>query len=374
MKKKYNVSGIEINVRYMNLPIKKGLSSSAAICVLTARAFNILYNLGLNRNEIMKIAYESERYALSKCGRLDQICATKLSISHIIFDDDKLIIHPVKVKRKMNYVIVDLNGKKDTKKILSTLHSCFPFPKNEIQEKVKRMLCEENKKIVNNAKEAIENDNLERLGKIMTESQRLIDESAGKMCKDLEGPKLHKIMNDEKIKELSYGVRGIGSNGDGAGEILAKDEKAQEEIIKYLKEKYQMDSFSVNINPSHDIKKAVVPLAGFGTRMYPFTRTVKKAFVPVVQGKHLKPLILKLVEDLDEAGIEKICFIIGKDEEEIYRDFFKKPLPEEHFAKLKPEEKEYEMRIQKLGEKISFIVQEEKLRIRSCSLFIKRVC
>jgi len=171
MNKNYNVSGIDIKIRYMTLPIKKGLSSSAAVSVLTAKAFNIIYNLNLQYDEIMKIAYEAERYALSKCGRLDQICAKGLKVSHLIFNEDNLEIKSIEVKKNMNYVIADLNGKKDTKKILSSLHSCFPFPKNETQEKVKQMLCEENKKIVHNGLKAIENGNLEELGKIMNKYQ-----------------------------------------------------------------------------------------------------------------------------------------------------------------------------------------------------------
>lgn len=43
----YHVEGLEIDNYKSTLPLKKGLSSSAAICVLTARAFNRLYDLNL---------------------------------------------------------------------------------------------------------------------------------------------------------------------------------------------------------------------------------------------------------------------------------------------------------------------------------------
>jgi galactokinase len=39
----YHVRGLVINNYKTDLPVKKGLSSSAAICVLTARAFNRIY-------------------------------------------------------------------------------------------------------------------------------------------------------------------------------------------------------------------------------------------------------------------------------------------------------------------------------------------
>ena len=45
IKEQYNVGGIEITITKETIPTKKGLSSSAAICVLVARAFNKLYRL-----------------------------------------------------------------------------------------------------------------------------------------------------------------------------------------------------------------------------------------------------------------------------------------------------------------------------------------
>ena len=361
MNRNYDIGGLDVTVRNMTLPIQKGLSSSAAVCVLVTKAYNILYDLELEFYEIMKIAYESEHIALSKCGRLDQICAKGLTLSHLMFNVDSLDIQNVKVKEKLYFVIADLNGKKDTKNILSTLHSCFPFPQNEQQEKVKRMLCEENKKVVATAIKCISEGDLPGLGAVMTKAQILIDESAGVLCEDLKAPLLHKVMNDETIKTYSYGSKGTGSNGDGCIVILAKNEKFQAKIEKYLEEKYNMSSFKCNFNPTHEVKKAVVPVAGYGTRMYPFTRNVKKAFLPIIENNLVKPIIFKIVEELEEAGIEKIALVVSKNEEKLYKEYFKKPISNEHFEKLNKEQKEYELRIQRLGEKITFIIQDEQL-------------
>jgi len=361
MNKNYDVGGVDITIRCMTLPIQKGLSSSAAISVLVAKSFNILYDLGLEFYEIMKIAYESEHIAHSKCGRLDQICAKGLGLSHLVFNKDSLDINPVSLKTKLYFVIADLNGRKDTKKILSTLHSCFPFPKTNLEKKVKEMLCEKNKLLIDEMIYSMKVGNIEKIGRLMNYSQRLIDESAGLICDELKAPILHKVMRDPNIKNWSYGSRGIGSNGDGSIEILARNEKCQKKIEEYLKDEYDMNTFSCSFNPTHKIKKAVIPVAGFGTRIYPFTRTVKKAFLPIVDNGYVKPTILKLVEELDEAGIEEIALIVAKDEEPIYNDFFKNPVTSEHFDKLNDESKEYELKIQRLGEKIKYIVQEEQL-------------
>ena len=69
------VGGIEIDNYMTTLPLKKGLSSSAAICVLAARALNKLYDLRLTVRGEMEMAYHGEILTPSQCGRLDQACA-----------------------------------------------------------------------------------------------------------------------------------------------------------------------------------------------------------------------------------------------------------------------------------------------------------
>ena len=55
-----NEKGIKIENYKSNLPLKKGLSSSASICVLIAKAFNEVYHLKLKPRRIMEIAYLGE--------------------------------------------------------------------------------------------------------------------------------------------------------------------------------------------------------------------------------------------------------------------------------------------------------------------------
>jgi galactokinase len=64
--------GISINNFKTTLPMRKGLSSSAAVCVLTAKCFDAVYELDLDMKEIMEIAYLGELASPSKCGRMDQ--------------------------------------------------------------------------------------------------------------------------------------------------------------------------------------------------------------------------------------------------------------------------------------------------------------
>ena len=53
------------------------------------------------------------------------------------------------------------------------------------------------------------------------------------------------------------------------------------------------------------IKKAVLPVAGFGTRFLPATKAIPKEMLPIID----KPLIEYAVEEAVSAGIEEIIFI-----------------------------------------------------------------
>lgn len=246
MKKKYKIGGIKIKVTKMDLPMKKGLASSAAICVLTARAWNQIYHLNLTTEEEKELAYEGEHLAGSKCGRLDQICASGKKLHKITFFKDYATTEEIKVKEPLNMVIADLNAYKDTKKIMKDLNKCFPFPHNEKEKVVHEMLGVKNKELVEEAKQCIENGDKERLGAVLNESQKLIDK-ASIICDELEAKVLHKVLEDETIKQYSYGGKGIGSGGDGAVQILAKDKQTQNLLVEYFKNDLKMDAFEVDL-------------------------------------------------------------------------------------------------------------------------------
>ncbi len=65
------------------------------------------------------------------------------------------------------------------------------------------------------------------------------------------------------------------------------------------------------------IRKAVLPVAGFGTRFLPATKSSSKEMLPLVD----KPLIHYAVQDAVNAGIEQIIFITGRGKRAI-EDYF----------------------------------------------------
>lgn len=55
------------------------------------------------------------------------------------------------------------------------------------------------------------------------------------------------------------------------------------------------------------VRKAVIAAAGFGTRFLPFTKSMPKEMLPLVD----KPIIQHIVEELVEAGVEDIIIVTG---------------------------------------------------------------
>jgi len=65
------------------------------------------------------------------------------------------------------------------------------------------------------------------------------------------------------------------------------------------------------------VKKAVIPIAGLGTRFLPVTKTVPKELLPIVD----KPILLFIAEEAYRAGIEEIVLVQGRGKGAI-PDFF----------------------------------------------------
>lgn len=66
-----------------------------------------------------------------------------------------------------------------------------------------------------------------------------------------------------------------------------------------------------------DIKKAVIPAAGLGTRFLPATKTIPKEMLPIID----TPTILYVVQEAIDAGVEDIIIVAGRNKTAI-EDFF----------------------------------------------------
>ena len=65
------------------------------------------------------------------------------------------------------------------------------------------------------------------------------------------------------------------------------------------------------------LRKAVLPVAGLGTRFLPATKATAKEMLPVVD----RPLIQYAVDEARAAGIEQFCFVTGRGKTAIVEHF-----------------------------------------------------
>ena len=358
----YKVGGVRIKITDMTLPIKSGLSSSAAICVLVARAFNLLYNLNLNTLGEMNIAYVGELRTSSRCGRLDQACAFGVKPNLMTFDGDEVEVQALNVKKHLYWVFADLNGEKNTIKILADLNKGYPFASNEMEQREHDALGSLNREMVDRAIKYMAEGRVAELGALMTEAEDLFNSHVAPMSpEELAAPKLRAILADEVVKSLTYGGKGVGSHGDGSVQFLAKNAETQQQLIDYLATK-GMTAYALTLKPAHTVRRAIIPVAGFGTRLYPATRALKKEFFPIpCPDGMVRPVILILLEELVKSGIEEICLVLGSEEDrQLYADFFERPLSTEHMSKLNKESQEYENHILDIGKRLHYVYQREK--------------
>lgn len=71
----------------------------------------------------------------------------------------------------------------------------------------------------------------------------------------------------------------------------------------------------------HNIRKAVIPVAGLGTRFLPMTKSTPKEMLPVVD----RPAIQYVAEEAVAAGIQDVLFVTGRDKASLENHFDRVP-------------------------------------------------
>jgi mevalonate kinase len=322
----YHVRGLVIDNYKTDLPMKKGLSSSAAVSVLAARAFNRIYDLKMTVRGEMELAYQGEITTPSRCGRMDQGCAYGNRPILMTYDSDRLDVKELRVKSDLYFVLVDLGGQKDTLEILSRLNRAYPFADTDQERGVQELFGPINKRIVHEAIEAIEISDAQRIGALMIEAQANFDRHAMPACpEELTAPLLHKTLQYEPLKPHIWGGKGVGSQGDGTAQFIARSEADQRKAVEIIERNLKMTCLPLTLRAGQKVRTAVIPAAGFGTRLFPASKATKKELFPIIdQDGIAKPVILLLVEEALSAGIEKIIIIVQENDLADFRSFLRR--------------------------------------------------
>lgn len=72
------------------------------------------------------------------------------------------------------------------------------------------------------------------------------------------------------------------------------------------------------------VRKAIIPAAGFGTRLFPATKVVKKELFPIIdKDGRAKPVIMAIVEEAVSAGIEEVGIVVQPGDRPLFEEFFR---------------------------------------------------
>ena len=118
------------------------------------------------------------------------------------------------------------------------------------------------------------------------------------------------------------------------------------------------------------VRKAVIPAAGFGTRFLPFSKSVPKELIPLVD----RPVIQYVIEEAVAAGIEEILIILSSEKEAVIRHFNPVPELEKRLAERgKNEILDDILRLNKLA-KIHYVYQQQLNGLGDAVLQAKAFC
>ena len=117
------------------------------------------------------------------------------------------------------------------------------------------------------------------------------------------------------------------------------------------------------------VRKAVFPVAGFGTRFLPATKAMPKELLPIVD----KPLIQYAVEEAIAAGVDTLIFVTGRHKRAIEDHFDSNP-ELEHALRAKGRHAEADMvrNILPKGVECIFVRQPEQLGLGHAVLCAER--
>ncbi|MFW6061950.1 MAG: GHMP kinase, partial [Planctomycetota bacterium] len=139
-------------------------------------------------------------------------------------------------------------GQKDTVRILSDLQAAYPS-----SEPLQQALGEANERVIRRAHQALTAGEAEALGTWMTEAQRIFDQQvAPHSPEQLASPLLHEVLHMPALQPHVYGGKGVGSQGDGTAQLVARSEEDRDAAAGKIIDAYpRMRCFPLTIGTAN---------------------------------------------------------------------------------------------------------------------------
>ncbi len=210
--------GLSIKIK-SDVPVEAGLGSSAAVASASAYAINKLLNLNLSKDEIFRLAYESERLIHGTPSGIDPAVSTYGGLIYYVKDKG---MSRLNVNLNFNIVIGDTGVPRSTGELVANVRELkrkYPSLVGSIL-KVSDIIIEE-------AVEALKSGDLKVLGELMNVNQGILS-AVGVSSVDLE--RLIYAARDAG----AYGAKLTGAGGGGCMIALAPPKKV-DDIVEAIR-------------------------------------------------------------------------------------------------------------------------------------------
>ncbi len=219
IKKVHDGSGLNICID-VNIPIGGGLGSSAAVTVATIAAVSAYNKIELDESEIAKYAHEVELEVQKSASPLDTTVSTYGGLIYLETDAEDII--QLEIDHDIPVVIGYTYTRGDTGKLVAGVRI-----RRDIYPEIINPIIDLIGSVVEEAKEAILNDDKKRIGELMNINHGLLDTLG---------------VNTKELSNMVYIARNTGAFGSkitgagGGGSIIAYCPEGIEKIIVSLKE------------------------------------------------------------------------------------------------------------------------------------------
>lgn len=217
--------GLNIEVD-SQIPPAAGLGSSAAIAVSTIASTAELFGLKLTKDEIKELAFPAERFVHGRPSGIDQ---TTSALGGVIYYEPKSGFQKISAGADFKIVIGDSGTSRSTKEQIAKVKAYMDRHKERGEE-----ILNEYKSVALRAVNAIKTRDVEELGYLMNENQRLLKEVGAS------SPILDAIVERAMIGG-ALGAKLTGAGGGGCAIALVTErteEKVMREILKVSKRAY----------------------------------------------------------------------------------------------------------------------------------------
>jgi hypothetical protein len=114
---------------------------------------------------------------------------------------------------------------------------------------VRQALGPRNAELLSRARAIVAAGDARALGELMSEAQALFDSCVAPACPELTAPRLHAVLAHPAVRELAFGGKGVGSQGDGCAQLVARGPEERQLLARRLEDDLGVRCLPLTLHP-----------------------------------------------------------------------------------------------------------------------------